>query len=52
MSDPYEKENPFISTVVEQCTGASEKDSKSSNVEATNKIVAGVASSENEKGNP
>jgi len=51
MSDLYEKENPFISTVVELSDGTPEKDSKSANVESTLKIAADVASSEIEKGN-
>jgi len=52
MADLYEKENPFIFTVVEPSVGTFEKDSKSANVEATFKSAVDVASSEIEKGNP
>jgi len=52
VAELYEKGNPFVSTVVEPSVDASEKDPKSVDVEATLKIVADVASSEIEKGNP
>jgi len=52
MDDLYEKENPFFSTVVEPSVGTSEKDQKPTDVEATLKITADVASSEVEKVNP
>jgi len=52
MTDIYEKENPLIFTVVEPNVGASEKDLKITDAEATVKITADVASSEVEKGNP
>ena len=47
----YEKENPFISTVVEPNVGASDKDSKSMDAEATVKTASDVASSEDDKEN-
>jgi len=52
MTNLYEKENPFISTVVEPNVGASKKDPKINDAEATGKIAADVASFEVEKGNP
>ena len=52
MTDLYEKENPFISAVVEPNVGASEKDPKIADVEATVKIAADVTTSKAEKGNP
>lgn len=46
----YEEKNPFISIVVEPNVGASEKDTKIADVEATVKTATDVASSEVEKG--
>jgi len=52
MVDLYEKENPFISTVLEPSIGVSEKALKTIDIEATLKIGTDVASPEGEKGNP
>jgi len=52
MVDLYEKENPFISTVVKPSAGTSVKDLKNVDVEATPKITSDVATSDIEKGNP
>ena len=48
----YEKENRFISTVVEPSTRTSVKDLKNVDDEATPKSAPDVATSEIEKGNP
>jgi len=51
MADLYEKENLFISTVVEPSVGVSKKAPKTVDVEATLKIAVDVTSPEVEKGN-
>jgi len=52
MADLYEKENAFVSTVVEPNVGTSVKDPKNVDVEAAPKIAPDVTTSDIEKGNP
>jgi len=52
MADLYEKENPFIYTVVEPSVGVLEKTHKTVDIEAALRIVVDVASLKVEKGNP
>lgn len=51
MAGMYEKENPFLFTIVEPNVGTSEKDPENVDAEVTVKIAPDVASSEVEKGN-